>query len=65
MLGFSKSGWGACTLLLRNKELFGYAAAWDVPFMLNGKNSWDSGWFAPIADDLVKLARSPQESSQP
>jgi len=37
LIGFSKSGWGAMTLLLRHPETFGYAAAWDVPFMLNGK----------------------------
>lgn len=37
LIGFSKSGWGAYTLLMRNPEVFGYAAAWDVPFMLNGK----------------------------
>ncbi len=36
LIGFSKSGWGACTLLLRNPRVFGYAAAWDAPFMLNG-----------------------------
>lgn len=29
LLGFSKSGWGAATLLLRNPELFHRAAAWD------------------------------------
>jgi enterochelin esterase-like enzyme len=39
LVGFSKSGWGAYTLLLRNPEVFGYAAAWDAPFMLDGENS--------------------------
>jgi hypothetical protein len=29
LIGFSKSGWGAMTLLLRNPEVFGKAAAWD------------------------------------
>ncbi|MCR9294504.1 MAG: sulfatase-like hydrolase/transferase [bacterium] len=29
LIGFSKSGWGAATLLLRNPHLFGRAAAWD------------------------------------
>jgi hypothetical protein len=33
LLGFSKSGWGALSLLLRNPTIFGYAAAWDA--------SWD------------------------
>ncbi len=39
LLGFSKSGWGAFTLLMRNPDIFGYAAAWDVPFMLDGEDS--------------------------
>ena len=29
LIGFSKSGWGAMTLLLRNPEVFYRAAAWD------------------------------------
>jgi hypothetical protein len=29
LMGFSKSGWGAFTLLLRNPELFHMAAGWD------------------------------------
>lgn len=35
LLGFSKSGWGAVTLLFRHPEIFGYAAAWDAPFLLD------------------------------
>lgn len=31
LVGFSKSGWGAFSLLLRNPHLFGGAAAWDAP----------------------------------
>jgi hypothetical protein len=31
LVGFSKSGWGAFSLLLRHPELFGRAAAWDAP----------------------------------
>jgi hypothetical protein len=34
MLGFSKSGWGAWTLLLRHPEMFGKAAAWDAPMTM-------------------------------
>jgi len=33
LLGFSKSGWGAWSLLLRHPDLFGAAAAWDAPLM--------------------------------
>ncbi len=34
LFGFSKSGWGAFSLILRNPDFFGYAAAWDAPMML-------------------------------
>lgn len=33
VVGFSKSGWGAWSLLLRHPGLFGRAAAWDAPLM--------------------------------
>jgi len=36
LIGFSKSAWGAYTLLFRHPDVFGYAAGWDGPFMLNG-----------------------------
>lgn len=39
LIGFSKSGWGAFTLLLNHPECFSYAAGWDTPFMLTGDNS--------------------------
>jgi len=35
LLGFSKSGWGAWTLLLRHPNFFGRAAAWDAPLMMD------------------------------
>jgi len=33
LLGFSKSGWGAISILLNQHEHFGYAASWDAPLM--------------------------------
>ena len=33
LLGFSKSGWGAVSLLVRRPDLFGRVAAWDAPLM--------------------------------
>ncbi len=33
IVGFSKSGWGAYSLLLRHPDQFGKAAAWDAPLM--------------------------------
>ncbi len=34
LLGFSKSGWGAWSLLLRHPDVFGRAVAWDAPLMM-------------------------------
>ncbi len=43
LLGFSKSGWGAWSLLLRHPELFGKAAAWDAPLMMDQPGRYGSG----------------------
>lgn len=40
LLGFSKSGWGAFSLLLRHPDIFGKAAAWDAPFMMAMPNKY-------------------------
>jgi enterochelin esterase-like enzyme len=42
LLGFSKSGWGAWSLLLRHPGVFGRAAAWDAPLMLKSIGPWDT-----------------------
>lgn len=41
LAGFSKSGWGAFSLLLRNSTVFGMAAAWDAPFLNERLDRWD------------------------
>jgi S-formylglutathione hydrolase FrmB len=46
LLGFSKSGWGAFSLIFCNPEFFGYAAAWDAPY------NWD-----PDSDSMPSLCR--------
>jgi S-formylglutathione hydrolase FrmB len=43
LLGFSKSGWGAYSLLLRRPDTFARAAAWDAPLMLNRPGAYGSG----------------------
>ena len=43
LLGFSKSGWGAFTLLLRHPDKFGKAVAWDAPFMMGAPGRYGSG----------------------
>ena len=40
LLGFSKSGWGAVSLLLRHPDVFGRAAAFDAPLMAQWPGAW-------------------------
>jgi len=40
LLGFSKSGWGAWSLLLRHPGVFGKAAAWDAPLTKARPDAW-------------------------
>lgn len=44
LIGFSKSGYGAWSLLLRHSQLFGKAVAWDAPLMMDklGKYGTDA-----------------------
>ena len=37
LIGFSKSGWGALTMIMRHPQVFQAAAIWDAPLMINGK----------------------------
>ena len=48
LVGFSKSGWGAWSLLLRNPETFARAAAWDAPLMQSKPDKYGMG---PIFGD--------------
>lgn len=43
LVGFSKSGWGAWTLLMRNPQVFGRAAAWDSPMLMDRFDMFRSG----------------------
>lgn len=43
LLGFSKSGWGAWTLLLRHSAMFGRACAWDAPLMMTTVGRYGNG----------------------
>lgn len=42
LLGFSKSGWGAFSLLLRHPHTFAKAAAWDAPLLLDRPGRYGS-----------------------
>lgn len=52
LLGFSKSGWGAWSLLLRNPEVFGRAAAFDAPLMMDKPGKYGSGDIFGTADNF-------------
>lgn len=54
LLGFSKSGWGAWSLLLRHPDLFAKAAAWDAPLMMDRPGKYGSG---PIFGDDANFAK--------
>lgn len=43
LVGFSKSGWGAFSLLLRHPNTFKKAAAWDAPLMMERSGLYGSG----------------------
>lgn len=43
LLGFSKSGWGAWSLIARHPDLFGRAAAWDAPLNMQRFDLYGAG----------------------
>jgi S-formylglutathione hydrolase FrmB len=43
LLGFSKSGWGAWSLLLRHPDVFERAIAWDAPMMMDRLGKYGTG----------------------
>ncbi|MFO0902132.1 MAG: alpha/beta hydrolase-fold protein [Pirellulales bacterium] len=54
LLGYSKSGWGAWSLLLRHPAVFGRAAAWDAPLMMDAPGKYGSG---PLFGTLENFQR--------
>ena len=54
LLGFSKSGWGAFSLLLRHPDLFAKAAVWDAPLMMPAPSDFGMG---PIFGTQANFAR--------
>jgi S-formylglutathione hydrolase FrmB len=70
LLGFSKSGWGAWSLLLRHPNLFGRAAAWDAPFQLSKPGPYGSGPIFGTPEnfaryDVKRLLARPEQSLGP
>ncbi|NLS92207.1 MAG: hypothetical protein GXX96_08515 [Planctomycetaceae bacterium] len=54
LLGFSKSGWGGFSLLLRHPDTFGKAAAWDAPLMMDRPGRYGSGPIFGSEENFVK-----------
>lgn len=54
LLGFSKSGWGAWSLLLRHPEKFGKGVAWDAPLMMHQPGLYGSGEIFGSAENFEK-----------
>jgi S-formylglutathione hydrolase FrmB len=54
LLGFSKSGWGAWSLLLRHPDLFGKAAAWDAPLMKEKPDQFGMGEIFGSQENFAK-----------
>lgn len=54
LLGFSKSGWGSWSLLLRHPKVFGKAAAWDAPLMMDKAGKYGSGSIFGSPDNFTK-----------
>lgn len=54
LLGFSKSGWGVWTLLLRHPNEFGKAVAWDAPLMMAAPGHYGSGEIFGTAENFAK-----------
>jgi S-formylglutathione hydrolase FrmB len=72
LAGFSKSGWGAFSLLLRHPGLFGRAAAWDAPLMSEKPDRFGMGPIFGTDENfqqyrLTSLIRKPlpQANSEP
>ncbi len=58
LVGFSKSGWGAFSLLLRHPDVFDRAAAWDAPLMMDAPGKYGSGPIFGTAENFAKYQLS-------
>ena len=60
LLGFSKSGWGAWSLLLRHPDLFERAVAWDAPLLLDRPGPYGSGDIFGSPDNFAQYQLLPR-----
>lgn len=54
LVGFSKSGWGAWSLLLRHPAVFARAAAFDAPLAMSAPGQFGSGPIYGTADNFQR-----------
>jgi enterochelin esterase-like enzyme len=54
LCGFSKSGWGAWSLLLRHPDVFERAASWDAPLTMDAPGKYGSGPIFGTAENFAK-----------
>ena len=54
LVGFSKSGWGAWSLLLRHPDVFYRAAAFDAPLMMDAPGKYGSGPIFGTVDNFQR-----------
>ncbi|MBA4017246.1 MAG: hypothetical protein C0483_08740 [Pirellula sp.] len=54
LVGFSKSGWGAWSLLLRHPDRFGRAASWDAPLTMSWPSKYGSQPIFGTAENFEK-----------
>ncbi len=54
LLGFSKSGWGAFSLLMRHPDVFGAACAWDAPLMLESPDRFGTAGIFGTQDNFER-----------
>ena len=65
LVGFSKSGWGAWSLLLRHPKVFFKAAAWDAPLMQATPDKFGMGPIFGTEENFerYRIARLIQENA--
>ena len=65
LLGFSKSGWGAFSLILRHPDLFRAAAAWDAPLMKEKPDQFgmDAAFATQENFERYQFSRLPREKA--
>ncbi len=55
LLGFSKSGVGALSLLLRHMDQFYAAAVWDAPLMVEAPDQWEMASIFGTAEQYARF----------